>query len=72
MLEAYISRELPGGGNEEARKHAKAAIDLANALQHRRTASFRDAAICAEATSSVVSVVAIISGKRDPQEKGHA
>jgi hypothetical protein len=67
MLEAYISEELPGGGNEEARRYAKAAIDLANALQHRRTASFRDAAICAEATSSVVNMVAIISGNRDPE-----
>jgi hypothetical protein len=66
MLEAYISTELAGNSNEEARKHAKVSVDLANALVHRRTAVFRDAALCAEATSSVVNVVAIISGKRDP------
>ena len=67
MLEGYIAKELAGKSNEEARKHAKASVDLANALQHRRTATFRDAALCAEATSSVVNVIAIISGKRDPK-----
>jgi hypothetical protein len=67
MLEAYIATELAGKSNDEARKHAKASVDLANALQHRRTATFRDAALCAEATSSVVNVIAIISGKRDPK-----
>jgi hypothetical protein len=65
MLEAYLSAELAGGPNEEARRHAKAALDLAVALQHRRTATFRDAALCAEATTAVVNLVAIISGKRD-------
>jgi hypothetical protein len=65
MLEAYMATELAGGPNEEARRHAKASLDLAVALQHRRTATFRDAALCAEATTSVVNIVAIISGKRD-------
>lgn len=66
MLEAYLGAELAGGPNEEARRHAKAALDLAVALQHRRTATFRDAALCVEATTAVVNLVAIISGKRDP------
>ena len=66
MLESYISRELAGGSNEEARRHAKAALDLANGLQHRRTASFRDAALCAEVTSAVVNLIAIVSGRWDP------
>lgn len=65
MLEAYISVELAGGPNQEARRRAKAALDLGVALQHRRTASFRDAALCAEATTAAVNVVAIISGRRD-------
>ena len=67
MLEAYLMHELAGGRNEAARRHAKAALDLANDLQHRRTAGFRDAALCAEATSAVVNLIAIISGRRDPQ-----
>lgn len=64
MLEAYIAVELGGGSNEAARKHARAALDLANDLQHRRTASLRDAAMCAEATTSVVNIIAIVAGVR--------
>lgn len=67
MLEAYAAVELAGGANEETRKHARSALDLANALQHRRTASFRDAALCVEATTTVVNVAAIVAGRRDPQ-----
>lgn len=66
MLEAYLEAELAGHANEEARRHAKSALAFANALQHRRTASFRDAALCAEATTAVVNVVAILAGRRDP------
>jgi len=67
MLEAFISHQLAGGSNEAARKFARAAIDLANDLQHRRTAEFRGAATCAEATSAAVNLIAIVSGRRDPQ-----
>lgn len=66
MLDAYLSTELRGGENETARKHAKAALDLANDLTHRRTAIFRQAALCAEATASIMNIIAIISGQRDP------
>ena len=66
MLEAYIMTELAGGSNEEVRQHAKAALKLANSIQHRRTATFHDAALCAEATTSVVNLIAIVSGLRDP------
>jgi hypothetical protein len=66
MLEAYIAVEMAGGSNAAARTHARAALELANALQHRRTASFREAALCAEAATSVVNIIAIVSGRRDP------
>lgn len=65
MLDNYIAAELEGSANEGVRRHAKAALSLANELQHRRTADYRQAALCAEATTSVVNIVAIISGKRD-------
>lgn len=65
MLEAYLNGELPGKQNENIRRHAKASLDLGNELTHRRTAEFRLAAMCAEATNSVVNIVAIISGRRD-------
>lgn len=67
MLESYIAVELEGGANEEARKHARSALDLANVLQHRRTATFREAALCVEATTAVINVLAIVAGRRDPQ-----
>lgn len=67
MLDAYVAYEFAGGSNEEARRYVKAAFDLTNSLQHRRTATFRDAALCAESTNSVVNTIAILSGKRlDP------
>lgn len=66
MLAAYIAAEFEGSANEVARRHARAAYDLAVDLQHRRTATFRQAALCVEATSSVINVIAIVSGRRDP------
>lgn len=65
MLDAYIAKELSGGSNEGVRRHAKAALSLASALQHQRTATYRHAALCAEATTSVVNILAVISGRRD-------
>jgi hypothetical protein len=64
MLDAILAGELEGATNEEARAHAKAAIRLALALQHRRTADFKTAALCAEATSSTVNILAVLAGRR--------
>ena len=64
MLENYLAVELSGSSNESARRHAKASLSLANDLQHRRTATSKDAALCAEATRTVVNIVAIISEYR--------
>lgn len=65
MLEAYFDSELGGHANEEVRSHAKASLKLANALQHKRTADFRMAALCAEGTMATINIVAILSGRRD-------
>jgi len=64
MLDAIFSVELRGAGNEEARAHAKAAMRLALALQHKRSANFTMAALCAEATLSVVNMLAVLAGRR--------
>lgn len=64
MLEAIFEVELQGSSNEEARAHAKAAVRLAHALQHKRLADFRTSALCAEGTLSVVNMLAIIAGRR--------
>lgn len=63
MIEAFFSAELGGGSNEVIRSHAKSALKLALELQHRRTAARRDAQLCAEATRTVVNLVAIISAR---------
>jgi hypothetical protein len=65
MIDAYVSAIIPGKSNENIRRHARASLDLANDLTHRRTADFRLAALCAEATNAVVNVLSVISGRRD-------
>lgn len=67
MLESYFATELKGRKNEELRSHVKASLKLANWLQHKRTANIRDALLCAEATRTVVNIVAIISNKSELQ-----
>jgi len=64
MLDAIFESELKGSSNEEARAHAKAAVRLALALQHKRMAEFTTAALCAEGTWSVVNMLAIVAGRR--------
>ena len=66
MLDRYLAVEIGGQSNALARRQAKGSLELANELQHRRTATFRDAALCAESTAFVVNLIAIISGVRDP------
>lgn len=63
-LEAYIAAELQGDTNAEARAALRAAVALANAIQHRQGATLRDAALCAQATRAVVDFVAIMEGRR--------
>jgi len=64
MLEAYFSSEFSGSENKALRAHAKASLNLANGLQHKRTAEHKDAALCSEATRTVINIVAITSGRR--------
>jgi hypothetical protein len=66
MLEAFIAAVVPGEPNETIRRHARASLSLALDLQHRRTATFRQAALCLEATSSTSNVAAILAGRRGP------
>lgn len=60
MLESILEIELKGGTNEEARSYAKTALKLALALQHKRNADYKMAALCAEATISVVNLLTIL------------
>jgi hypothetical protein len=68
MIEAFINQSVSGSTNENIRRYARAALQLAIELQHKRTADFRNAALCLEATSSTANIVAIISGQRDQDD----
>ncbi len=66
MLEAYIETELGGSNNEVVRRVVKSSLALANELQHRRTATFREAALCAQAAFTVINMISIVSGHIHP------
>jgi len=67
MLDAYLAVEFHGQARDAARKLAKASLDLANAVQHKRDAEFRDAAFCVAGTRAVVDIIAIACGRHDPR-----
>lgn len=67
MIEAFLTSTAVGNSNENIRRYARASLNLTVELQHKRTADFRAAALCLEATSSLVNILAIISGRRDPK-----
>ena len=63
MIEAYLAVELLGGGNENLRKYARACTDLANELTHKRTATLKNAALCAAATISLVNLIGVLEDR---------
>ncbi|AEE54372.1 hypothetical protein [Haliscomenobacter hydrossis] len=63
MLESYIMVELAGGENEILRKYARVTNDLANVLTHKRTATRKDAALCASATIALVNFIGTLEGR---------
>jgi hypothetical protein len=68
MIEAFFMDAAAGSSNETVRRYAKSSLQLALELQHRRSADFRVASLCLEATSSVVHTVAILAGRHDKSE----
>lgn len=63
MLDAFLSYELVGPSNAAYRRYAKSALDLANDLTHRRSASIHEASICVVAVISLVNIVKVITNK---------
>ncbi len=70
MLEGFLAAEMAGSTNSVSRKYAKSVVELALELQHQRTADFQKAALCAEATASVINVISILAGVRDADGTG--
>lgn len=65
-LDAYLSAKLSGSTNEVTRKVCRSTLQLASALVHNQASTFRPAALCHEATATLVNFIAIIEGRRDP------
>lgn len=63
MLEAYIAIELIGSTNETLRKYARVALELANELTHKRSATKRDSSLCVTATISLINLIGTIEGR---------
>lgn len=63
MLEAFLAEELGGKTNINTRGLLRAVWKLAVGLQHKRTATYRDAAICLEATSALVKILSVVAGE---------
>ena len=70
MLKRYLAAEMKGEANKEIRKCVKSAYDfatsaydLANRVQHDPNANYRNAALCVQATFSVVGLIQIMAGQ---------
>jgi len=61
-LDAYIDVELSGQGNLASRALAKSALESADSLQQLGTDDYKSAALCLQATTSLVGVLRIAAG----------
>ncbi len=64
MMDRYVEVECGGPSNQEMRKCIRSAFDLTNTVQHGRNSTYREAALCVQATFNVVGLIGVISGKR--------
>ena len=62
MLDFFLESELKGSSNEEARRFARAAVQLADAVTHKRPARPFDAGVAAIATESVARLIGFLAG----------
>ena len=65
MLKRYLAAEMKGAANKEIRKCVNSAYDLATRVQHDPNANYRIAALCVQATFSVVGLIQIMTGQRN-------
>lgn len=64
LIDAFVVHELQDKDNEDIRPAVKSFWKLSVALQHRRSADFRHAALTAETTAAMVNILAVLSGRR--------
>ncbi|MSQ35761.1 MAG: hypothetical protein EXR63_01275 [Dehalococcoidia bacterium] len=63
MIDAFIGTVLGGGGNEALRRSLRSVVDVAVAVQHDRSATITDAALCAELALASLNLLWIVSGQ---------
>ena len=61
LLEAYIGKTLPGGGNEALRRAVRGTVQATSAVLHDRNATSKDAALATELVSASVHLVHILA-----------
>ena len=61
LLDAYIGKTLPGGGNEALRKAVRGVVKATSAVLHDRGATPKDAALVAELVTTSVHLVHILA-----------
>ena len=61
LLDVYIGKTLPGGGNEALRRAIRGVVKVTSAVLHDRRATPRDAALVAEMVSSSVHLMHILA-----------
>ena len=61
LLDAYIARTLPGGGNEALRKAVRGVVQATSAVLHDRNATPKDAALAAELVFASVQLMHILA-----------
>ena len=61
LLDAYVAKTLPGGGNEALRRAVRAIVQATSAVLHDRKATPKDAALAAELVSSSLHLVHILA-----------
>ena len=61
LLNAYIGKTLPGGGNEALRKAVRGAVQATSAVLHDRRATPKDASLIAELVSTSVRLMHILA-----------
>ena len=65
LLDAYIGKTLPGGGNEALRRAVRGAVKATSAVLHDRRATPKDAALVAELVSASVHLMHILATMTD-------
>ena len=68
IVARYLEVEMPGPSRQTARQCVRSAVDLASQLVHGNNSTYRDAALCAQATSNAVGLFYILSTNQSNAE----